>query len=147
MTIYIDGIIYSLQKGGGITRYTNELIEGLLDLGYKVVVILHPNTQSEPHTNNNTEIVRLKPLFKINGKMGVYINYFSSKSQIVKYFKDKNIKDSLLHSTYLTYYKNLKIPQVITVYDLTREKFPNSFNYFTNKIVSYTTKNSVARVS
>ena len=145
MNIYIDGIIYSLQKSGGITRYTNELVAGLANLGHKVVLLMHPNPQSRPPEHKNLEIIEFGSFLKGKSWVRKYIDYFFCKSQIKNYFKKHNIKDGVLHNTYLTYYKNLKIPQVMTIHDLTREKFPNSFNYIKYKFVLLLTKKSTIK--
>lgn len=145
MTIYVDGIIYSLQKSGGITRYTNELIIGLLNQGNKVVLIMYPNPLNYPLSHTNLKIIEGKSLFKGNIKFKKYLDYFLCKHRTKRYLREHGTKNDIFHSTYLTHYKNLKIPQVITVLDTTREKFPDSFDHYSNKIFSHLTKGAIKR--
>ena len=145
MNIYIDGIIYSLQKSGGVTRYTDELIDGFIKSGYIVTLFLHPYPKNHPSENKNLKIIFIEPKIKTSNKSLRYLNYIFSISYVNKYLKKRNITNAVLHSTYLTSYNHLKIPQFITIHDLTREKYPDSFNYIKNKIVSYITQKALNR--
>jgi glycosyltransferase involved in cell wall biosynthesis len=130
MKIYIDGIIYSLQKVGGVARYTDELIDGLLRSGYEVTLILHPYPLYHPLTHEKLEIISIKPFIKINKKIFTIINRIYTKFWIEHYFIKNKISKGAFHNTYLTSYNYLKIPQVITIHDMTLEEFPDSFNSF-----------------
>ena len=135
MRVYIDGIIYSLQKIGGVARYTDELIAGLVNSGHHVTVIMHPHPLYYPNLHTNLEIISIKPLIPINGKLFNNINHIYSKFWIERYFLKNKIKEGVFHNTYLTSYNRLKIPQIITIHDMTLEKFPDSFSSF-NKVKS-----------
>jgi glycosyltransferase involved in cell wall biosynthesis len=134
MIIYIDGLIYSLQKGGGVTRYTNELISGLASLNIKVVVFTHKKTKTEIPVHKNIEIVTVDSIFNNKNKITRYLTYPFHKKMVQNYFIKNNINTGIFHSTsYFTYYNKIKLHQVINIYDLTREKFPQFFNYLSNK--------------
>jgi len=132
-----------LQKDGGITRYTNELVSGYAHQGHTVVLFMHPHSYSYPPPHKNIQVIYIKPLLEINNRLSRYIDYFFCKPQITGYFKKNNIQSGIFHSTYFTFYKDSKIPQIMTIYDLTREKFPKSFNYIINKVFRTITKKSL----
>lgn len=129
MKIYIDGIIYSLQKTRGISRYFNECINNILKLDAKneINILLYKNIKGNPPKSKNIKYNFNKkiPIPKPKRIFGYIIkpinNYIKNK-----YWK--KFKKGIFHSTYFTTYKNLKIPQVLTVYDMIHEKFPNYFN-------------------
>jgi glycosyltransferase involved in cell wall biosynthesis len=145
MKIYIDGTIYSLQKGGGITRYTNELIEGFIKLGYEVTLIIHPKTFNQAIKNNKLKIIEIDSILNINNKLLRILTYPFHKLKIEQYFKKNNLKEGVFHSTYFTHYKNLKIPQILTIHDLTIEKFPIYFNKINDKIFLQLTKKAIIK--
>lgn len=145
MKIYIDGIIYSLQKGGGITRYTNELINGFIELGHEVTLIVHPKTFNQNIKNDKLKIIEINSILRIDNKLFRFLTYPFHKLKMERYFKKSNIREGIFHSTYFTNYKNLKIPQVLTIHDLTREKFPQYFNKINDKIFLSITKKSILK--
>jgi len=145
MKIYIDGTIYSLQKGGGITRYTNELINGFINLGHEVTLIIHPKTFNQEIKNKKLKTIEIDSILRIDNKLLRLFTYPFHKLKLEKYFKEHNIKDGIFHSTYFVHYKNLKIPQILTIHDLTREKFPIYFNRVNDKLFLMLTKNAILK--
>jgi glycosyltransferase involved in cell wall biosynthesis len=145
MKIYIDGLIYSLQKGGGITRYTNELINNYINLGHEVTLIIHPKTFNQKIKNEKLKIIEINSILNINNKLARFLTYPFHKFNTERYFKNKNITEGIFHSTYFTLYNNLKIPQILTVHDLTKEKFPQSYNKIGDKIFLYIQKKSIIK--
>lgn len=134
MKIYFDGIIYSLQKGGGITRYTNELINNFINLGHEVTLIVHPKTFNQKVKNEKLKIIEINSILRIDNKLFRFLTYPFHKLSIERYFKNHNISEGVFHSTYFSHYKNLKIPQILTIHDLTREKFPQYFNRLSDMV-------------
>ncbi len=130
MKILFDGIIYSLQPVGGITRYATELINGLADNGQKVDVLLHTKTYPtkgnfvpgvSEHTISLLPTVFPSPTLKY---LAHPLDRFLA-SRVAATFGDVN---DVFHSTYFTTYSTLRIPQVITVHDFVFEKFPELQN-------------------
>lgn len=129
MKIYFDGIIYSWQKNGGIHMYIEELLMlAKQKKGIDATLLLHTpshpiNTKSAItiHRMCNIRYVPAK-LFSIFRKCMSPINKFL----LERYFK--KITQGIFHSTYYTTYTSLRIPQVVTVHDMTHEKFPHFFN-------------------
>ncbi len=101
--LFLDGIIFSIQKYGGISTYFKELYDGLNKHKIENKLIIYGKNSS--FFENNVEI--------------------KSKRILERYRNLKNIpKKSIFHSSY---YRSSNQKNVITVYDFTYEKFPNSF--------------------
>jgi mannosyltransferase len=102
--LVIDGIIFSLQKFGGISTYFNELINRIphqIDESELWVYSENPNLK-------NSEILTLK-----------------HKNRVLERYRDlKGVKEnSICHSSYYRISKSKKVKNVISVYDFTYEKF------------------------
>lgn len=129
MKIYFDGVIYSWQKGGGVYNYIEEIISRSgknkeLEVNLLVSAPSHKITEKKGVSIKYITYIGKIPdfIFKLVRKLMFPINKVLSE----RYFK--KVRDGVFHSTYYTTYKNLKIPQVLTVHDMTYEKFPNFFN-------------------
>lgn len=164
MKIYFDGIIYSWQKSGGVYRYFNEIITGCSKNNNTETILLIQEPNYKYPTTEGIKIEKFGIFFKWTEKNINYVRKFFTKInqfRINKYLSDK--KDGVFHSTYYTTYNKLKIPQVVTVHDMTHEKFPIFFNSqgakrFINKkkecinkadaiiCVSQATKNSLLKI-
>ncbi len=154
MKIYFDGTLYSWQSGGGIFRYFDEIIgrcgkendiEPILLMPLPSFKILH----KEGVTEKNILLLRTLPnfIFKLSRKILSPINNLFFE------FFFKNVSNGVFHSTYYTTYKKLRIPQVLTVHDMTYEKFPLFFNsngakrFIANKKKCITKADSIICVS
>jgi len=128
MDVYYDGIIYSLQKIGGITRYFNELIPGTNRTDNQIKVFLHNSLYSFPLSEiiSSEYISSLKTIYK--NKFLKYVLHPLDHYCTEQFLKKKNIQNGIFHSTYFTYYKNLKIPQIITLHDLIYEKVYSNYS-------------------
>ena len=106
INLQIDGIIYSLQKYGGISTYFNELIYKLNDekINFKLSLELPSNYKS----------VELSSRQFISSNKGRIIERYRSSRVI----NDVNI----FHSTYYRTPKS-PIPTILTVHDFTYEKY------------------------
>jgi len=142
MNIYVDGLIYSLQKRGGITRYTDELIEGLARENIEVNVLMHKKYHNEPPRAANISIqyVNGDPGIDFSNKLFKYLLYPRDSVNSKRYFK--SIDKGLLHSTYYTAYSGLKIPQIISVYDMMHEKL-SYFKKLKDKMMLYKKKMAI----
>lgn len=129
MKVYFDGIIYSWQKGGGVHIYIEELIQKCSEnIDVDPILLRHlPSYNIKQRARVRTKNIlgiRYVPnfLFTLFRKILSPIN----KMLINKYFK--NIHSGIFHSTYYTTYTNVRIPQILTLHDMTQEKFPTFFN-------------------
>ena len=99
--IYFDGIVFSLQKFGGISTYFRELIRGI-ELDKESKTLLY----SEENINN-------------------FQNPIFLKRRILERYRNVTLPENanIFHSSYYRITANKKIKNIITVYDFTYEKF------------------------
>ena len=119
MNVFIDGLIYGLQKTGGITRYANEIAMGLSQSA-AVTLFLHNHHVANL---NGAQVARKfigSPL-NSTSQLLKYITYpLDHLSAQARFFRE-HMSGGVFHSTYYTRYR-LKVPQVITVHDLIQER-------------------------
>lgn len=117
--IYFDGIVFSLQKFGGISTYFRELIRGI-ELDKESKTLLY----SEENINN----------FK---------NPIFLKRRILERYRNVTLPENakIFHSSYYRITANKKIKNIITVYDFTYEKFEK----FPSKTIHSTQKKNAIK--
>lgn len=107
--IYLDGIIYRLQKFGGISTYFNELNNGLLNRNFPFKLIKYGYNKNISDLNL---ILRCPRIFE-------------------RFLPVNNIPcNTILHSSYYRYSPLKNVKNVITVYDFTYEKFSKNPSRF-----------------
>lgn len=128
MKIYFDGIIYSWQRGGGVYRYFEEIITraGLCGECDPVVLAHIPSYMYMISKKVGVRVMHVFPpppasIFPLLRKALSVLNRIT----LGLYFS--RITQGVFHSTYYTTYNSLKIPQVLTVHDMTHERFPEYF--------------------
>jgi len=105
MSLYIDGIIYTLQKHGGISVYFNELLKRLMQSDINTQISLYPNaSQAIKDLPNN-------------------INVNKGERFLERYRDVESIESNVFHSSYYRLPKNKNIKIITTVHDFTYEKF------------------------
>ena len=104
--ILIDGIVYSLQKTGGISVYFNELFSRANDYNFNIKLQLYNNNNFELNKNNSKKIV-------------------NKKLRYGERYRRCETSDSirLFHSSYYRLPYSNKVPVVTTVHDFTYERF------------------------
>lgn len=128
MNIFIDGIIYNLQKRGGISRYFTECLNRISNnSNIKIKLWLGNNLQGKLPQGKNIEIIYKNniPILRPNKIFKPLINPINIYKEN-KYWG--NCKNGIFHSTYFSTYKTIKIPQILTIHDMTYEKLPLFFN-------------------
>ena len=128
MKIVFDGLIYSLQNHGGISRYFDELINGLAEEpDCDVTVLLRKNTINRVF-NKKVKIEIIDSTINTNNKFLKYASVFIDGLKTQKFLRSrKDLQNGILHHTYYRNFKNIRNKQVITVYDMTDEIFPKIF--------------------
>lgn len=128
MKILIDGISLSLKSSGGINRYWLNLLPAIKKLNrtIKIELLIHTKLKLPQISRADIEINYLRklpiPLPKTFFEPLITpLNNFSLNQQWQK------ISGDIFHSSYYTRHPDNKIPQVITVYDMIYEKFPQYF--------------------
>lgn len=131
MKVYYDGIIYSWQETGGVWRYCNELILGASKNNdvEPILLLRTPSFSSFPNAKNirvckvfNQRLSNLGKAYGIGRKALAPLNQIL----LERYFS--HVSSGVFHSTYYSTFRNLKIPQVLTVHDLIQERFSNFFH-------------------
>jgi mannosyltransferase len=103
--VYLDGIIFSLQKYGGISTYFRELHNGLVKRNFRNQLIIYEKDSNFLVKNSNVELFNKR----------IFERYRSLESLPL---------NSIFHSSY---YRTSKQTNVITLYDFTYEKFGKGF--------------------
>lgn len=108
--IYLDNIIFNLQKSGGISRYWYNINKYLISQNVEFSSIIYANTKNFLNIHSNTTIKR---------KLGFMERYLPCKIVSNKKF--------IFHSSYYRYCNNNNSINVVTVYDFIYEKFKSGF--------------------
>jgi glycosyltransferase involved in cell wall biosynthesis len=126
LNIFIDGIIYSKQSYGGINKYFNALIKKFItypDVNVRVFCdkLGRKNLKINRGININ-EIFR----FPIPGTVGRILNDRIYAYKIIRSIKKNN--PAIFHSTYYTSMAKYSISEIVTVYDMIHELFPEYYS-------------------
>jgi len=143
MKIVFDGLIYYLQKRGGISRYFDELIESFSNREDCEVIVLMRKNKIDKKFNNNVKIEIVNSVINTDNRIKKYISIFRDKYAVNNFLKKQNYSNLIFHYSYYSHYKNLKVKSVVTVHDLVHEKFPNFFKGFLNKLYLANKKKSI----
>ncbi|MEC9093035.1 MAG: glycosyltransferase family 1 protein [Planctomycetota bacterium] len=122
MRVLYDGVIYRIQKYGGVVRYFNSLIHNLSDTVHPILLAPNRPTVSPSHPNLSTFIETCESILWPIKPLRKRIIAQRSYNRIVAEAPD------VIHPTY--YYSSLRglankidVPTVLTVYDLIHERF------------------------
>lgn len=124
MRILYDGRIYAGQAGGGINRYFTNLINRLPTTDRPLLTaIRHPSAQFPNHPN-----------LRVSKYSRFRLTRFSAALEKA-YFRtlESTLKFDLIHPTYYSLLtgkdvNEYKCPAVITVHDMTHERYPEFFS-------------------
>lgn len=145
MKIIFDGLIYYLQKQGGISRYFDELIEGFSNRDDCEVTVLLRKNKIDKVFNDKVKLEVIDSVLCSENKVKKYISVFRDKYAVNRFLKQNDFSGAVFHYSYYTFYKNLKAKSVVTVHDLVHEKFPNFFGGILNKIYLLNKKKSIEK--
>ena len=122
MKIYLDNIIFSLQKSGGISVYWYELLKRILqDKDFEPIFIDY----------NNKNLFR-KLLSIDNSKI---ISNLKLPIKLIRYFNPCWLNSpTIFHSSYYRYFSSRKTTNICTVHDFTYEYFRRGLPKLIHKI-------------
>lgn len=129
MNVLIDGIIFTRQARGGISRIYHEILPRICEIrpDCQMTIFVQGVAKQPIPSHHNIETIEL-PGRQIRG----YVS--SLKDQIFARFgeinKNRNLKpyrDWIWHSTYYSMPTQWKGPKVITIHDLAYEKYPEIY--------------------
>lgn len=131
MKILIDGVIFSRQHAGGISRYWYHLLVAMLYQNNrdKLYVVyernrnLFLNNISKADSKYN---LKLLPQFLTKPYRFVYGNKWEFRDKLMGLYS-KIVRPDIFHSTYFNSCTNNSLKKVVTLHDLIYELFPNTF--------------------
>lgn len=121
MNIHIDGIIFSLQRHGGITVYFRELLSYLELSGIQTTLTIDtPTLQQPPTLYEDVRVV-------------------SYPSRMLERYRDARGSPvgAIFHSSYYRLPTNRSQPSVVTVHDFTYERFVQGPALWTHRRQKY----------
>jgi glycosyltransferase involved in cell wall biosynthesis len=123
MNLYLDNIIFSLQKAGGISVVWQELLKRLLkDSDFEVSLIDEPNQNIfRNQLDISKELILNNPLCKYPISLQRYLNPNMLKG------------NGIFHSSYYRTVNNPQMVNITTVHDFTYEYFRNGFSKYVHK--------------
>ena len=126
--ILFESSIFLHQKIGGISNYIIEVNERLkkYNVDSKIVSVITINEYLKRKSLKNISFFKMKKIPKFCRKFFFYINDFFFQFYIKIY------KPDLVHFSYYNsrLIPKLKVPYVVTIYDLIHEKFDLDDNQF-----------------
>ena len=125
MKILYDFQIFSKQKFGGISRYFAEIMKGL---SFSLPILVSDNFYLK---NSNVKYLKLDWNFKGKIRLVSFINKIRAKLYFK--FNDFDIFHPTYYDTYFLNYIKSK-PFVLTIHDMTHEKFPEMIGGMDNVI-------------
>jgi glycosyltransferase involved in cell wall biosynthesis len=138
MRLFVDGLIFQKQKYGGISRLFREILPRMckLDDDLEIILFIEGNvSQNVPiHdriTLRNVPFVQRghTPLNNFLREYAYPIYQLARKSwDITRSTMIGRGRNSIWHSTYYTYPRYWKGTQILTVYDLAHELFPDLYD-------------------
>ena len=126
MDVIIDGYIYHAQKVGGISRIFNEVLPILysLDSNISVKILMQA---LKPDLNGQIEQVIVPSLEKYFRPWSLWKEFHPILNGLLVNQRIKRSKNKIFHSTYYRSLKGWQGKQVLSVYDLIHEKYPDLF--------------------
>ena len=128
MKVLFDGIIYSLQRYGGITRYFTEIIGRLAsNRSIDVVLYLQGRTVGDLPSHPMLDVLQAYSFPELRPRrLFDPVNVFLQSA--IRTHQCGQAGAEILHSTYYTTSKVQGLRNVLTVYDMIYELFPEYFS-------------------
>lgn len=135
-----------MQNQGGISRYFDELINGLaLNPECEVTVLLRKDTRNKIF-NEKVTVEVIDSIIYSRNRFLKYLSIFIDGIKTKKFLLSRtDLSNAILHHTYYRHFNSLKVKQIITVYDLVHEVLPDFFTGFLDKIYLYNKKQAILK--
>jgi glycosyltransferase involved in cell wall biosynthesis len=136
INIVVDGVIFEMQKRGGIATIFSEIIPRMCMQDLNVMFQLFTSGQKfqdlpqhpQIHAIEFPEITKdIRPR-RVFRPLTLLVH-----DNLIKH-RFSRLKSPIWHSTYYTYLPQWHGPSVVTVHDMIYEKFPEIFNQYGEKI-------------
>ena len=117
MNIFYDGIVFNTQRYGGVSRYFVELVDRIANRDDLNLFLFRFPSLFEKRKN-----ITLKKCIRIPK-----INRILREIDTIQLpWLVRNFDSDIYHTTYYRIPENIKVPKVVTVYDMIHEKFSAS---------------------
>lgn len=130
MHLAIDGIIFELQDRGGISRIFTTILPLMCDLDPDLQITVYfarrPRYRLPAHPRIQTQL--LLPLTRILRPRRYWKRIIPVVRSLALAFGVNRRENTVWHSTYFTYPLGRTLPNVVTIYDLIYEKYPELFD-------------------
>lgn len=123
MKIYLDNIIFGLQKSGGISVYWKEILNRILKDGNDEIKIIEQEENSKNIFRKEIEIPSKKTIYE--NKLPIWIYQFLPLTTKLE-------ENSIFHSSYYRVSYSKKVKNIVTVHDFTHEYFFTNHKKFLN---------------
>ena len=135
MHLVVDGIIYSLQSRGGISRAFTELLPRVCDRSpdIHVTLLTHGRLRQVIPTH---ERIHEQRLFQIDSYLRPTALWEPCSTMLKRHLIRRSVEapaNAVWHSTYFTQPLSWPGPTVTTVYDMIHERFPDLFTTSTDQ--------------
>ena len=113
MSILLDGIIFSLQRHGGISVYFKNLIKALVEEGVQHTVLLYSERLQSLSPTEHVSDVKFEA------------------SRVFERIRNCRLKvdPQVFHSSYYRLPEIKKVPSVVTVHDFVNEKLEDTLGH------------------
>jgi len=126
VVVHLDGEIYTQQRYGGIKRVFDNLITALAQSARASVLIhLKPGTDWQINGLGIRNRSIRKPMQLRPRRYFRRLNQVLHEHTISRHWG--RIRNGVFHSTYYTTFSSLRVPQVLTLHDMTFEDHPECF--------------------
>ena len=126
MEVIIDGYIYEAQKVGGISRIFKEVLPILCSLDSSLSLKLLMPVR-KPDLNGHIEQIIVPSMEKYLRPWSLWKEFHPILNGLLIHQRTEQGKNKLFHSTYYRSLKGWPGKQVVSVYDLIHEKYPDLF--------------------
>jgi mannosyltransferase len=122
---HVDGLIFSLQKHGGIHRFTKNLLLALDSLGRseQKLLMAKPAAGDMNWVPKNIPVTESKPLALRPARVFSRLNSYSARKSSQQLWQTP--KDGFFVATYYSTYPELRVPQISFIHDMIYELFPD----------------------
>lgn len=144
MKILIDGISFSFKKTGGVNRYFLGILPYLkkLDKEPEIELVIRSKIELPASLHKRVKISTIKGI-PIPYPKTIFTPLITQINKLISNKFWQSTKGDIFHSTYYTLHPNNNIPQVITVYDMIYEKYPQFFQGKRNSLFKQSKKRAI----
>ncbi|MDH7487655.1 MAG: glycosyltransferase family 1 protein [Anaerolineae bacterium] len=129
MRIAVDGLIYQLQSGGGISRLFSEILPRMceLDDSLRIALFTEGRLKQELPKHRHITHLAIPPMKRYLRPRGVWGPIIPEVRRFVRRLWIGHGRGQIWHSTYYTLPEKWEGAQVVTVYDMIHERFGHLF--------------------